>query len=101
MISTILAIITSIPQIIKVVELIKPIKAKVQEVEADFKKKVKPLTVTKDQINQDKHEIVSKWINLHILPNIRKYDFDEYDMDTMIRFVVLFIRKVKKLRRFK
>jgi len=91
LISVILPFLASIPKLIQAVKLIKPIKEKVLEVETEHRFKS----------NEDKHALVLTFLTEHLLPRISKYGFDEYDLDTMIRFVVLFIRKVKRLRQYK
>jgi hypothetical protein len=98
----IITLITSLPDILRAVKIIKPIKDKILEVEKTTRdNNTVGIPKPRDILNIEKHAIVAKWVKLHILPNIRRYGFDEYDVDTIIRFIVLFVRKMKKLRRFK
>lgn len=96
-IPAILTFLTSIPQIINAIKVIKPVKNKVLEVEKTYN----DIGKLRSEANVDKHTLVFKYLKTVLLPRIRKYGFDEYDLDTMIRFVVLFLRKVKKLRAYK
>jgi hypothetical protein len=108
--STILAVVSNLPTLVGAYNMLKPVKRKILEVEKKHEEAVKVIEAVEDvaaardlktKLNEDKHIEVIEYLKWFLLPKLKRYGIDESDIDTTVKFIVLFIKKLRKLRRFR